>query len=115
MFSTIPPLRKIECAVPYGSMIRAYQIHHNTVTDVSYRSTGERRAESTHCIFHYTVRGHGEVIHKGKAYRTDPGEGFLISSTRPVPDTAILPGKPNRGSLLSSVLTAEIPAMLWRN
>ena len=77
MFSSIPPLRKIECAIPYGAMIRAYQIHHNTVSDASYRSTGERRAESAHCIFHYTVRGHGEVIHKGKAYRTNPGEGFF--------------------------------------
>ena len=63
--------------MPYTTLLRACQIYHNSVADVSYRSTGEKRALDTHCIFHYTIQGHGEVIRKVKAYRTNPGEGFF--------------------------------------
>lgn len=77
MFSSIPPLLTFNHSMPYTTLIRAYRIFHNSVSDESYRSVGEKRAMYTHCIFHYTIRGHGEVIRKGKAYRTNPGEGFF--------------------------------------
>lgn len=58
-------------------MIKAFQLHHSTATDSSYRSVGARRTAQTHCIFHYTIKGHGEVIYQGVPYRTKAGEGFF--------------------------------------
>lgn len=58
-------------------MITAFQIIHSTVRNDSYRSAGEFRRQEMHCIFHYTVSGHGEVIYQGVPYQTNPGQGFF--------------------------------------
>lgn len=77
MFAKIPPLTNIEAKRAPCSMTKAFQLFHSTVTDVSYRSTGELRKSETHCIFHYTIKGHGEVIYKGMPYITNEEEGFF--------------------------------------
>lgn len=77
MFSKIPPLTNISTEKSLCSMIKAFQLFHSTAVDTSYRSVGTQRKTETHCIFHYTVRGHGEVIYQGVPYITSPGEGFF--------------------------------------
>lgn len=58
-------------------MPMAYQLFHSTVDSIHYRSRGSLRRNESHCIFHYTVRGQGEVIYRGVPYKTGPGEGFF--------------------------------------
>ena len=77
MFSFLPPFTSIETTNSFTSLIEAFQIFHSTVQTPLYRSRGEERGGHTHCIFHYTVKGHGEFIYKGKAYKTNPGQGFF--------------------------------------
>lgn len=77
MFSFVPPVVTLNTDMISGNMITVNKIHHSTVNNSSYRSLGERRKKEMHCIFHYTVKGSGEVLYKGKAYRTKPGEGFF--------------------------------------
>lgn len=77
MLSKIPPLTNISTEKTLNTMIKAFQLFHSTATDVSYRSVGELRKNQTHCIFHYTIKGHGEVVYGGKPYLTSPGEGFF--------------------------------------
>lgn len=77
MFSFVPPVVTLNTDIISTNMITAYKVHHSTVNNSSYRSLGERRKKEMHCIFHYTVKGSGEVLYKGKAYRTRPGEGFF--------------------------------------
>lgn len=77
MFSFIPDLQLIETQSSIDTLPQAFQIYHSTVNDVQYRSIGEERSAETHCIFHYTVKGRGEVVYHGKAYSTSAGEGFF--------------------------------------
>lgn len=77
MFSFIPPVVTLNTDVISGNMIKANIIYHSTVNDVSYRSVGEERQGENHCIFHYTVKGSGEVVYRGKSYKTKAGDGFF--------------------------------------
>lgn len=77
MFSQIPPVTGTEVDPSVGFLPGAFQIFHSTVSSASYRSRGEDRTAERHCIFHYTVKGHGEVLYRGTAHRTNPGEGFF--------------------------------------
>ncbi len=77
MFSFIPIFHGFEWPNAIKNQPRVFQVFHSTVSNTSYRSIGEKRADETHCIFHYTLKGHGEVIYQGKAYQTSPGEGFF--------------------------------------
>ena len=77
MFSQIPPVTGTEVDPSVGFLPGAFQIFHSTVSNASYRSRGEDRAAERHCIFHYTVKGHGEVLYRGMPYITSPGEGFF--------------------------------------
>ena len=79
MFSFIPDLQLIETQTGIDTLPQAFQMYHSTVNDVFYRSVGEARASETHCIFHYTVKGRGEVVYHGKAHFTGAGDiGMLI-------------------------------------
>lgn len=60
-----------------SSIPQSFQLFHSEVRDASYRSVGAQRQDENHCIFHYTVRGSGEVIYKGVSHLTHPGEGFF--------------------------------------
>jgi len=77
MFSRIPPIKNIDLDLPINSITKAFQLLHSTVNSISYRSVGESRQQESHCIFHYTVKGHGEVIYQGHPYITNPGDGFF--------------------------------------
>ena len=77
MFSDIPPLSNFETKKLPDLFPIPYQMHHSIVTNEQYISLGELRSRENHCIFHYTLRGHGEVLYRGKWYRTNPGEGFF--------------------------------------
>jgi len=78
MFESLPPyIHAIQASNIDSSIIRSFQLHHNTAFDRSYLSLGEKRQDESHCIFHYTVKGHGNVTYMGKQYRTSPGEGFF--------------------------------------
>ena len=77
MFSFIPSVQFIETQSFIKSVPQAFEIIRSTVSDVSYRSIGKLRAKQTHCIFHYTIKGHGEVIYHGVPYKTSAGEGFF--------------------------------------
>lgn len=77
MFSFIPPVKEFNIGGYYPSLIKAYKIYHSTAYNGTYRSIGEKRKDQIQCIFHYTVKGSGEVIYKGKSYKTKKGEGFF--------------------------------------
>ena len=78
MFESLPPyIHRIEANNIDSTIIRSFQLHHNTASDSSYLSLGEKRSAENHCIFHYTIKGHGNVTYMGKQYRTNPGEGFF--------------------------------------
>lgn len=77
MFSNLPPYINIETTNIMDSVIRAYQVYHSTVNDASYLSDGSMRKHESHCIFHYTIKGSGQVIYKGVPYLTHAGEGFF--------------------------------------
>ena len=77
MFSFVPSVQRLEMHKNFKTFPQAYEIIHSTVNDVSYRSVGKLRAHQQHCIFHYTIKGHGEVIYHGKPYLTSAGQGFF--------------------------------------
>lgn len=77
MFSFIPPVTQFNTDTLSNSMIKTYKLFHSVASNESYRSVGEQRKDQLQCIFHYTLKGSGEVIYKGKAYRTKPGTGFF--------------------------------------
>lgn len=77
MFSGIPAYTLIREGDFTDLTVCAYNLIHSTVNSVRYKSYGEERQKEQHCIFHYTVRGHGEVIYRGRSYITGPGEGFF--------------------------------------
>lgn len=77
MFSDIPPLSNFETKKLPDLFPIPYQMHHSIATNDQYVSLGETRRDETHCIFHYTLRGHGEVLYRGVWHKTNPGEGFF--------------------------------------
>lgn len=77
MFSFLPPFKSVEVRGFLDSIPQVYELFHSVVNSPAYRSYGEQRQRETHCIFHYTVRGQGEVLLRGNSYRTRPGEGFF--------------------------------------
>ena len=77
MFSFIPPVITLNTDKISENIITAYRIHHSVVNSAGYRSKGEMRQGQTHCIFHYTIKGSGEVLYNGKSYKTKAGEGFF--------------------------------------
>ena len=77
MFSKIPPFIALDEQVSFSPIIKVTRIYHSTVSTSEYRSEGIKRKNNPNCIFHYTIRGHGEVIHKGRSFITSAGEGFL--------------------------------------
>lgn len=77
MFSFAPPVILLDTEAISNNVITAYKFFHSTVNSTSYKSVGEERRVETHCIFHYTIKGSGEVKYKGKTYRTKPGDGFF--------------------------------------
>ena len=77
MFSFVPPVMWINTDKIPHTMIKTTQVFHSEAADINYRSYGENRKKHTHAIFHYTIKGSGEVIYKGKAYKTKAGEGFF--------------------------------------
>ena len=77
MFSFIPIFQGFDWPNEIKNQPRVFQIFHSTVHQASYRYLGENRTNETHCIFHYTIKGHGEVVYQGKTYQTSPGEGFF--------------------------------------
>lgn len=73
----MPPVKAISTeAIPF-SMIKTFKLYHSVVNNVSYRSEGEKRESQSHCIFHYTVKGTGEVLYNGVKHKTRAGEGFF--------------------------------------
>ena len=77
MFSLLPPVISFPTGMYLQTMPYVSDIYHATVHDPSYQSWGIDRQDETHCIFHYTVRGHGEVICRGNTSITEPGQGFF--------------------------------------
>jgi AraC-like DNA-binding protein len=77
MFSKLLPYKSLENYKTPPSVIRAFELIHDVTNTPSYRSIGEYRATQTHCIFHYTVKGRGEVVYKGVPYPTVKGQGFF--------------------------------------
>ncbi len=77
MFSFLPPFKGMDTPNIFPALSEAFQIYHATVNDITYRSRGEERRLHKHCIFHYTVKGHGYVLHNGKTYKTSAGQGFF--------------------------------------
>ena len=83
MFSFLAPFKNSDSANVFPALPEAFQIFHNTVSDTGYISRGEKRKLHKHCIFHYTVKGHGEVLYNGKRYKTQAGEGFFNIVDKP--------------------------------
>ena len=77
MFSQLLPYKSLKTYKTPNSVIKAFEIFHGVTSAPSYRSCGEKRASQTHCIFHYTVRGRGEVIYNGVPFSTSAGQGFF--------------------------------------
>lgn len=77
MYSFLPAFRMFGSDPGAIDLPRVFAFHHSTAHDTGYISQGICRREDSHCIFHYTVRGHGKVWYQGREYRTSPGEGFL--------------------------------------
>ncbi len=77
MFSHFPPVIRIDKNRAPKNMIKVFSMDHTTTSSKEYISEGIRRQDQTHCIFHYTVRGRGEVIYKNKSYFTREKEGFF--------------------------------------
>ena len=77
MFSEFPPILSTTNISLLHSLPRATMIYHSTVNSEEYQSYGRLRQHEHHCIFHYTFKGHGETIYKGRSYFTNPGEGFF--------------------------------------
>lgn len=78
MFSFLPPFLQVSTSINIPHMPKAFFMHHSQVDkSSSYVSFGELRRGEEHCIFHYTVKGHGETWYKGQRYRTSPGTGFF--------------------------------------
>ena len=77
MFENIPSYQMVQTVSPLESLPRITAVHHETARDPSYCSRGEIRGGEMHCIFHYTIRGGGEVLYKGKTFPTKAGDGFF--------------------------------------
>ncbi len=77
MFSKLLPYKSLENYKTPNSVIKAFELFHGVTCSPSYRSVGEKRANQTHCIFHYTVSGRGEVIYNGVPFSTSKGQGFF--------------------------------------
>ena len=77
MFSFLKPFAWVQIMDPCMALPRPTEIFHSCVDSTAYISRGVDRSEHRHCIFHYTVRGSGEVIYNRKSYRTEPGMGFF--------------------------------------
>lgn len=77
MFSALPPYKAFKTDSYPKSVALAFEIFHGKASEPTYRSLGKMRKSESHCIFHYTVSGHGEVMRLGKRYRTSAGEGFF--------------------------------------
>ena len=77
MFSFLGPFTRLHITDSFHSMPVPFEIFHNTALTPQYRSRGTERSDQFHCIFHYTVRGRGEVIFRNTTYHTAAGQGFL--------------------------------------
>ena len=77
MFEDIPDYRMVQTVSPLNGLPRITAIHHEVARDSSYCSRGEQRSGETHCIFHYTICGSGEVLYRGKTFQTKAGDGFF--------------------------------------
>jgi AraC-like DNA-binding protein len=77
VFGKLPPYKSFKTEGMIKNLPKAFELFYQSASDVSYRSQGELRREETHCIFHYTVKGHGRVTYKGKDYTTAAGQGFF--------------------------------------
>ncbi|MBE7083291.1 MAG: helix-turn-helix domain-containing protein [Clostridiales bacterium] len=77
MFSKFPAYTMLVNYKTPKSVIKTFEFHHSTVFTPCYYSRGCDRKNETHSIFHYTIKGRGEVIYKGERYQTAAGEGFF--------------------------------------
>jgi AraC-like DNA-binding protein len=84
IFETIPPYQMIPAGLAPQSVFRLSEIYHGTACDVSYRSRGEERSRENHVLFHYAIRGRGEVLYQGQAYTVRSGEGFFNIVNQPL-------------------------------
>lgn len=68
----IDTIRPLDCLPRYF-----YYIHALASREYPYVSEGRYRPGEAHCIFHYTLRGHGECWCASHRERVGPGQGFL--------------------------------------
>ncbi len=62
---------------PISYMPRYFAYIHTVADSPSYFSEGRLRLAEEHCIFHYTLRGHGICWNETGRSTVSPGQGFL--------------------------------------
>lgn len=74
----------IDTANPIDCLPRYFHFVHALGSPVHpYSAEGKYRSAEVYCVFHYTLRGHGECWQGGRRERVSPGQGFLMRINDP--------------------------------